>query len=122
VSVRVRLHCKDCHAAPGLVERLEAIRSLIATLPIATFGEGVGAMTLPSGEAGEMRWPIRDEIVDDLTKAAAALRAASAEPSGVPVASLAALRAAKGASSTPRLTAAERRQAADDLAADALGR
>jgi hypothetical protein len=56
---------------------LEQAREAIASLPADALGEGSAATTLPSGESGEMRWPIRDELVDSINRALAGTPAPS---------------------------------------------
>lgn len=58
-------------ALAALRGALEEAREAIASLPEDALGDGRCAATTPDGEAGEMVWPLRDELVDRITKALA---------------------------------------------------
>ena len=58
-----------------LVERLRKIQAALASLDQDVFGSGSAPMTAPDGESAEMRWPIRDEMIHDLSAAIARLSA-----------------------------------------------
>jgi hypothetical protein len=47
-----------------------SLRDAIAAQPIGAFGEGTCAITTdPGGECGELRWPMRDELVSNAGRA-----------------------------------------------------
>lgn len=56
-------------ALDRLVTAAVVAREAIASLPEDALGEGSTGITLADGEADQIVWPIRDELVHDLTKA-----------------------------------------------------
>lgn len=57
-----------------LEQLLVRCRDAFESLPIDALGEGSTVVTAPDGESGEIRWPIRDELVDALNRALAPLQ------------------------------------------------
>ena len=52
-----------------LGECLDALKTCfdaIQSIPIDSLGVGREVMTAPDGEAGELTWPIRDEVLDSI--------------------------------------------------------
>lgn len=50
---------------------LVTCREALESLPKDALGEGTSVETHPDGEAGRLRWPIRDELIDRINRALA---------------------------------------------------